>query len=254
MTAEPGEDVDFRASEAVGRVGCQDQSGELHRGGHPARRDQRDGAQGPVGGTGADATTGCLGLHVRIEQMRFHVGTSREGTAQPPGMFQFGPELGTAVQPHAAQKTAGESDAASAVGAQGALQGQQPGGGGGEAGQRHPEVGEHFPHAQAIARAVRGTSAPGGCTARPGSCGGRQGVGYDGGVGGGGRAGGACVREAPHASAAVAGQRQENGAGAAAVARVPGAVAGPALAGPQVPGQHIAPGVAGQVRQGDGAG
>lgn len=73
---------------------------------------------------GAGAATRCLGLHVRVEQTRFHVRTQREGTAEPLGMFQFAPEFGTAVQPHAAQKTAGEPDAASAGGAQGALQGQ----------------------------------------------------------------------------------------------------------------------------------
>lgn len=44
LTAQPGKDVEFRTSDAVGRVGCQDQSGELHRGRHPARRDQRNRA------------------------------------------------------------------------------------------------------------------------------------------------------------------------------------------------------------------
>ncbi len=68
------------------------------------------------------------------------------GRVEPAVLCQFLPRIVVPVQAHAAQQAGGQLGAAVGVGAQGALQGQQPGGGRGDAAECGGEVGEHFPY------------------------------------------------------------------------------------------------------------
>ncbi|GGR47814.1 hypothetical protein GCM10010251_76090 [Streptomyces aurantiogriseus] len=61
---------------------------------------------------------------------------------------------------------------------------------------------------------------------------------------------GAGVGEPPHPAPALAGEKQPDGAGAAAVATVPAAASLVALAGPQVGREYVAAGVPGEMSKG----
>ncbi|MDT6974613.1 hypothetical protein [Streptomyces thermocarboxydus] len=167
-------------------------------------------------------------------------------------MFQLQPQLYAAVQPHAAQEAVGQADLSVAVSAQRALQGEQPGRGGGETRQCCGEVGEHFAYALLLCRAewrcdARRARRTG---VRLGAVGTEQGGRHDGGAAHRRRAGGAGIGQPPGTAAAVARQGEQNGPRAAAVAGVPVAAQRPALAGAQMPGQRVGAGMAGQMSEG----
>lgn len=203
----------------------------------------------PLGGAAACLPAGDLVQNGGVEQFYLHWRRSEVGALEPGSLGEFLPDFPASAQAHAAQQARRQAGATAGVGAQRALDGEEAGSGGGELRQCGGEVGERLPHPQAFLgpEPVRAT-----CGCRPGG-GVRTAelrVGDDGGVAGRGRAGRAGVGQPPGAAAAALGEGEQDRAGAAAVAWMPAAALGPALAGAQVPGQRVGACVAGQMGQG----
>ncbi|MGX1916116.1 hypothetical protein ACWIID_46190 [Streptomyces phaeochromogenes] len=155
MPAQAGEDVQVGAAPTGKGVSSQHKPGQLHGRRHGGRNGQRAGAQRPLGGAEPCGAPGGLGEHGGIEQLSLQSGAVVDRAVQPAGVLQLMPQFRAAAQPHTAQAALRQPDTPLTVGAQCALQGQQSGGGRGEAGQRGGEVGEHLPHPLLLARPVR---------------------------------------------------------------------------------------------------
>lgn len=229
-------------------MGCQYQGGQTFCRRRCWRRRQGRRLQGPMGGTSASTATGSLIQDRVVQQPDMHECRLGDGQFEPAVHGQLLPYLGAPVQAHAAQQAGRQPGTAVGVGAQGALQGKQPGGGGSDAAKSGCKVGEHLPHAPGLVVEVplhhrRGSDR----AARS-----EQGVGHGRGAAGCGSAGPAGIGQPPGATAAITRERKQHWSGAPAVPRVPRTAPLTALTDPQMPREGVSAGMAGQMRQRSG--
>ncbi len=111
-------------------------------------------ARGPMGGAGSHATSWPLSEDCGIKELCLHVRVLAGRSAEPAACSS---SSHNSLRPHSRiprNRPPGSRASSIGVGAERALHGQQPGGGGGEAGQRGGEIGEHFPHTPLLVRPV----------------------------------------------------------------------------------------------------